>query len=407
MADELKQLPSSTVAALLRQAQEAARGVGDDESRSWWLRGPAKVADALIGRAPEHFDDVASGMFRLKRPSYQQSWAGANEPLVDALGITPTPGVGTASLMGAKMLRAVGREDEFRQAMDTFRRTKTPPPGWVVHPGSPRGGEWLMKYEPPQFNPSTVRALEDAILDSRAVSYQAEDVVGDTDFVKAFNRTNASGKPLQIVVDPDKSRTSLGTFRSKDSSVVLRPRLGDRIFSSPAAVKETIGHELTHAGQEASGLPSMLRGANRGVYTYDDTLAKWLDSISPVRNYRLLPENKRGGQAVDIGGLGPTDAAAAILRRQFEDMRASGLPMTHYQGNPGEAAARAVQEVEVARERGGSQMSEAMVNRLLQNSMENAHLQAGSQKHSFALYEEMKDLIRKFNAQQALKGTPP
>lgn len=416
MADEFKELPSSPTAALLRRAQEAMRGVGDDPSRSWWLRGPAKVADALIGEAPEGLDDIASGMARLKRPSYQESWMGANQPLVDAAGITPVGGAAKASFLGARMMRQVGKLDEFKDAEDVFLRTGTPPPGWFVHPGADKAGPRLMKYEPQQYDDYALFDLKQALQNDYPLTLDAEDVLGaKSDYLKAYNRSigpKTGGNRLSIEVDPDKSKTSLGTYKHDQSKVVLRPNLlkqSAKYSGLYTGLKETLGHELSHGAQAVEELPTLLRGANLEMYNFSPRVEKWAKSWGDADKAPYKVQDS-GKFSPDIKGQTPNDAAAAILRQRLMHLDSRGFPAKQYLGNPGEAAARGIQRVEVERSQrdvGGT--SEALLNKLLRDSMAQANLETVSKHNVSSIDDEMRLLLNQFRARQARlakKGQP-
>jgi hypothetical protein len=413
MADELKELPSSPTAALLRRVQESAQRVAGDPSTHWWPKTSATVVDSLIGRAPEHLDDVASGMFTVKRPSAQESWVGANQPLVDAAGLAPVGGAAKASFLGAKMLKSIGRGDEYLEALDYYRRTKTPPAGWFLHPGSDATAPKLAKYEPQQYDPYTLRRLIEGLEDKDYVNYDAEDLLGSSDWLKAYNRTTVGGKGgrrLSVATDPDPSRTSLGTFLQKESKVVLRPRLltsANRVGLDPhTALRETLGHELTHGAQMAEELPSLMRGANTTMY--DPRSTPVMDWAAGVGTPSATPyaQTVGGKLAAKVTDQTPEEAINSVVAARLNRMATKGSKFDLYNANPGEAAARGIQRVEVARSRDPS-MSEGMINRILAREMEQAHLQSRANPSISTIDEEMRTLLAQLRQQQRLKKGSP
>ena len=326
--DSLKALPTSRVAEALRRYQELAVLAAGDPSRPLFMRGVASVADALIGRAPEGLDDIASGMARLRRPAQHESWVGANEPLLDAAGLSPlAPGSGAskAVLMGGKMLRAVGRGRAFREASEHLLDTGDAPLGWIKHPGTPRTHTGsLMKYEPMKLRldvaKSDIFGKSPALDVTREAAYYFE----PNDFIDAFART--TGNRLKIVPKSSKSR-GLGSFFPADGEVHVGMRTLLRPSGTPEAeidlgLRDLFGHELAHAGQSASGLVKNQRGG---------TPRMW-EALSA----KDLPDPRELQVASDL----PMDAAAEIIRRRMAASESRGTPFQQYWDNPGEKVAQ-------------------------------------------------------------------
>lgn len=82
------------------------RGVGAAAKGA--TSGARFLVDALIGRAPEAWRDSAAGRPVVRKPNSTESWMRANEPLVDALGMVPTPNMGAegVALAVLPMVRA-------------------------------------------------------------------------------------------------------------------------------------------------------------------------------------------------------------------------------------------------------------------------------------------------------------
>jgi hypothetical protein len=383
------------------------------------------VADALIGRAPEHLDDVASGMFTVKRPSAQQSWVGANQPLVDAAGLVPTGSASKAALLGGPMLKALGKTDEWKHAVDVVRRTGTPPPGWVVHPGKASPEVSVMKYEDTPFD----EGMLDKVISmsqnpgSPRVKTTAAKLMPGSEVVEAYNRYlsthpkrgNYPDWPAELEVrvnprlieHPEASFSQhsgiSATMGRKDYAPGGVPLDLTRPPVAKASLKALLEHELTHGSQVASNLPHAMRGGAPSNYSPKES------EINRAM-YLLDQQGQLPHPKVLKGPDGPEDFArqvrdARILKMNFR----KETPFDMYKANSGEAVARAMERMAFNKAMAFEPPSPAATNYQLRRQMETAKNDAFDYPTYDDLDAEMMQLWDKFErirSQQRTKGSP-